>query len=529
MELILYNGIIHTMKDDEIVSALAIDNGLIAASGDDCEIFALKTANTKLVDLQRKLVIPGFNDSHMHILAYGLNKRRLEVGGCKTIQEIISKARAYIEKNQKLKLIIGRGWNQDHLPGRLFPSKQDLDEISREIPLILYRVCGHSAVINTKAMEAFNIDENTMPPLGGSFNFDTGLVCEAALDLFQLPELGHDEIKDILVEAIADMQKKGITSAQSDDFGFAAHEEVIKAYSELAAQGDLGIRIYQQNLFYNIEDIRVFLAKQANFPQLTPFYKLGPIKLLSDGSLGARTAFLSCSYKDDSTNTGIACFTQAELDEIVNYCQENSQAVAIHCIGDAALARALNSIEKAVKSCKARGLHLRHGIVHCQISDLPLLNKLKDLNLLAYIQPIFLDYDIHIVEERVGQELAKTSYNFKTLLDLGVHVSLGTDCPVESFDPLPNIYCAVTRKDLQGFPIEGFNASQALKVHEAVYCYTVGSAYCSQEENFKGQLAKGFLADLAVLDRDIFTISAEEIKDARVVMTIVGGKIVYSV
>lgn len=515
------------MKGDEVVSALAVKDGLVAATGSDAEMLAFKAADTKLVDLHKKLVVPGFNDSHLHILAYGLNKRRLDLNGCGSVAEIIDRGREYLAQQPGVKLLIGRGWNQDNMADHACPSKQDLDEITREIPLVLYRVCGHSAVVNSKALDVFGINENTLAPAGGSISLDTGLFCEAALDLMKLPALNVDEIKEILMEATADMLRHGITSAHSDDFGFAAYEDVITAYSELAAVGKLGLRIYQQCLFDNIADIRGFYSQRRSFPQGGPFYKLGPIKLLTDGSLGARTAFLSCPYHDDRSNSGIACFSQAELDEILCFCQENSQAVAIHCIGDAALARALASVEKAREAYGVVDDNPRHGIVHCQISDLPLLKKLRALDMLAYIQPIFLDYDIHIVEERVGRELAQTSYNFKTLLDLGVHVSLGTDCPVEPFAPLPNIYCAVARKDLHGFPADGFYAGQALSVHEAVYCYTAESAYCSREENIKGQLVKGFLADMAVIDRDIFTIAPQEIKDARVTMTIVGGKTAY--
>ncbi|MDR2712173.1 MAG: amidohydrolase [Clostridiales bacterium] len=527
MNLILFNGIVHTMQGEEVVSAVAADKGVIVAAGGDEEILALRTGITNAVDLEGKLLIPGFNDSHLHILNYGLSKRMLDLNGSESIMDIISRGRNYINMNPGAKAVLGWGWNQDSFADHTLPSKQELDKISRKLPLVFYRVCGHCAVVNSQALEFFSISKNTPPP-GGSFDWETGIFYEAALDLLKFPALDILEIKEILKEATADMVKKGITSAQSDDFGFAHYQDIINAYTELAGEGELPVRIYQQCFFDKIADIGKFFQSVGDFTASSPYYELGPVKLLADGSLGARTAFLSIPYSDDSSTKGIACFTQEELNEIIFLCQMKGHDAAIHCIGYGALAMALESLEKAQAAFADVGEKLRHGIVHCQISDKPLLEKLKALDLIAYIQPIFLDYDIHIAEKRVGRELAQTSYNFKTLLDLGVNLALGSDCPVEPFDPLPNIYCAVTRKDLQGLPEGGFQAKEALSVHEAVDCYTAGSAYCSHQENIKGKLVKGFLADMVVIDKDIFSIDPEEIKNACVKMTIINGNIVHA-
>ena len=524
MDKIFYNGVIHTMNGKEVVSALAVEGGLIRAVGGDEEILKLQTSHTELVDLQQKLMIPGFNDSHLHLLGYGLNKRRLNLAGCSSVADMIERGRDYLAQNPAGGPVLGRGWNQDHFQHPAFPQRQDLDAISSEQPLIFYRVCGHIAVINSPALEYFGIGPATKCPEGGSFDLQSGLFCENALDLLDLPAPGPAEIKVLIKEAAADLLKQGITSAQSDDFGYAAWRDVVRAYSELAQANELPIRIYQQCLFNKIEDISHFLHETSQYAPDQAFYRLGPIKLLSDGALGARTAYLTRPYHDDPSTQGIACFTQAELDDIVALCQQNGRATAIHCIGDGAAYRAAASIAKARQ---AGGAGLRHGIVHCQISDKSLLLKMQELELVAYIQPIFLDYDIHIVEQRVGAALARTSYQFKALHDLGVPLALGSDCPVEPFDPLPNIYCAVTRQDLRGFPPGGFNAEQALSVQEAVAAYTSGSAYCSYEENIKGRLTPGFYADMTVLDRDIFCINQHEIKNVCILMTVVAGKVLY--
>jgi predicted amidohydrolase YtcJ len=524
METIFYNGVIRTMNGGEVVSALGVERGLIRACGGDEQILALGGRDTLLVDLKRRLMLPGFNDSHLHIISYAMHKRHLNLVGCRSVTEMIGRGREYLVQNRVAGPLIGRGWNQDHFLSPAFPHKKDLDAVSTATPIIFYRVCGHSAVVNSCALAFFGVGPGSICPQGGSFDLESGLFCEAALDMLTLPPPGLEELKGLIKEATADMLKQGVTSAQSDDFGQAPWREVVRAYSELAQKDELPLRVYQQCLFNKIDDISHFLQEKPALPPNRAFYNLGPIKLLSDGSLGARTAYLTRPYHDDPSTRGIACFTQEELDEIVELCHKNGRALAIHCIGDGAAYRALSSLEKARK---IYGAGPRHGLVHCQISDAPLLLKMKELELLAYIQPIFLDYDIHIVEQRVGTELAQTSYQFKTLQDLGVHISLGSDCPVEPFNPLPNIYCAVARRDLQGFPPGGFNAAQALSVGEAVSAYTCGSAFCSSEEQIKGRLKEGFYADLTVLDRDIFRLRPQEIKDARVVMTVVGGKILY--
>jgi len=246
---------------------------------------------------------------------------------------------------------------------------------------------------------------------------------------------------------------------------------------------------------------------------------------LLDGSLGAKTASLTYDYADDPGNRGILCYTEEELDEMVSLAHKNNISVAIHGIGDNAIYMIFNSIKKAQDECHRDDA--RHGIVHCQIVDETLTNLFKEMDVLALVQPIFLHYDLHIVESRVGKEKAKLTYNYKTMMDLGIHVSFGTDCPVEDLNPLNCIYCAVTRKDLNGYPENGFNPDEKVSVYEAVYDYTVGSAYASFEENIKGKILKGMLADLTVLNEDIFKIEEDKIKDVVVDLTMVDGKIVY--
>lgn len=199
--------------------------------------------------------------------------------------------------------------------------------------------------------------------------------------------------------------------------------------------------------------------------------------------------------------------------------------IAVHCIGDKPMYMTFEAIEKVLK-VTPRENH-RHSIVHCQITDETLLNKFKELEVLAHIQPIFIHYDLHMVENRIGEERMKSSYAFKTMLDKGIHIGLGTDCPVEALDVMPSIYCAVTRKDPKGYPEGGWMPEQKLTVEEAVYNYTMGSAYASFEENIKGSISGGKLADMVVLSEDIFQVPEDRIKDIQIEMTILDGKVVF--
>jgi len=524
MDTIFFNGNIHTMNEEEIVNALAVKDGLVFAIGSNDEILKLKTKETRVIDLENKLMIPGFNDSHLHLFNYGIGKRRISFVGCKSLEEMTQKTKEYIEQNPNEKLVVGRGWNQDFFDKPVFPNRNDLDKICIEKPMVFYRVCGHVAILNTSALDYFEFNENTEVPEGGTLDLSTGILTENALNILVLPEINKDEFKELIKDVGNDLLSYGITSVQSDDFGKVDYHKVTQAFNELADDKELPVRVYQQCIFENYKEIEYFLNEKLEITSNDAYYKHGPIKLLADGSLGGRTAYLREPYYDDPNTKGIACFTQKEMDDIVELCQSKNKALAIHCIGDGTCYQVLESFEKAKVTSNNK---VRHGIVHCQINDEVIPIKMSELGLSAYVQPIFLDYDIHIVKERVGEKLAATSYQFKTLKKSGVVISLGSDCPVEFFDPYHNIYCAVSRKDLKGYPKEGYNPNEALSVQEAVYAYTVGSAYCSYEEDVKGKLIPGFYADCCVVDRDIFTVTTEEIKDAETLLTMIDGEVVY--
>jgi Predicted metal-dependent hydrolase with the TIM-barrel fold len=539
MDLILINGTIHTMDPSmPSAEAVAVDKGKFIKVGSNSDVLSLKTEDTEVIDLKGRPLFPGFNDSHMHLLSFGISLKMVILNDCKSVEEIVEKTKEFIKfRNiEKGTWVRGWGWNHDYFTTeRRFPTRYDLDKISAEYPIALSRACGHICTVNSKALEVMGITRDTAQVEGGRFDVDEngeplGIFREKALSLIYdlIPEPGLEEVKSMIKEAAAYANSKGLTSVQTDDFEHVPNHNfrmVMKAYNELKANGDLTLRVYVQCLLPNIEILKDFLNEGYHTGFGDDYFKLGPLKLLSDGSLGARTAALCKPYSDDPSTSGILVYTQEQLDELVSTAHNAGMHVAIHCIGDRSMYMAFDAIEKAIEE-NPRKDH-RHSIVHCQITDETLLRKFRDMNVIAHVQPIFLHYDLHIVEDRIGKERAKKTYAFKTMIDSGVYIGIGTDCPVEALDVMPSIYCAVNRKDLKGYPEGGWLPDEKISVEEAVYSYTMGGAYASFEEGTKGSITEGKLADMVVLCSDIFEIEPDTIKDVDIDMTFVGGRIAY--
>lgn len=538
MDLIFLNGKIITM-DASIpqVEAVYIKDSRIIDVGDNSKILSYKNDYTEIIDLKGKLMIPGFNDSHMHLLNYGSSLLNVNLVGVESIDEMIERTNKFIMDNSinSSSMIQGRGWNHDYFTEKRFPNRYDLDKISKTQPILLTRACGHVSVVNSKALELAGITRDTPQIAGGYFDIDVngeplGILRENAIALVsgQIAEPTIEEIKKMIMIASKKANAQGITSVQSDDLLSVTDDDfrkVINAFTELRNEENLTVRINEQSRFENIENLNKFINMGYITGMGDEFFKIGPLKLMADGSLGARTAYMCQPYFDDPSTSGIPYCTQEELDNLIITAHNAGMQVAVHCIGDKAMYMVFESIEKAQK-LNYKEDH-RHSIVHCQITDEALLNKFKEFNIIAHIQPIFLDYDLHIVEERVGKIRAKTTYNWKGMLERGIHIACGSDCPVEKFDVLPGIYSAVTRKDLKGYPECGWLPEQSLTVMEALNGFTIGAAYASFEENLKGSITPGKLADLVVLSEDIFEIKADAIKDVNVEMTFLGGKLVY--
>ncbi|WP_294580307.1 amidohydrolase [uncultured Thomasclavelia sp.] len=501
-------------------TALVEKEGKIIFVGSDEE--ALKYKGQK-IDLKQKYVYPGFNDSHMHLVNYGQFLKNVQLeDDSYSLAALLTKLKNSLKKGQWL---IGRGWNHDLFQDvSRFPTREDLDKISQDEPIVITRVCGHILVANSKAIELAKINNQTVD--GGSYDLTTGLFKENAMSLIYnaIKKPTVADIKESIMMGQKQLHAYGITSVQSDDFLSATddYHDALRAFEELAAEDKLTIRVYEQSQFTNLKTLKQFIDEGYYTGVGSPMFKIGPLKMLGDGSLGARTAFMSEPYYDDPTTQGIPVYTKDEFKEMFDYANKHQMQIAIHAIGDKILDWIIEAYEYALNNYP-RPDH-RHGIVHCQVTRKDQLLKFKELKLHAYIQSIFLDYDSHIINQRVKPELAKTSYNFKTLQEIAT-ISNGSDCPVEKPDVLKGIQLAVTRKAIDG--TGPYLPKQALSRQEAIDSFTKMGAYASFEEDVKGSIKPGHYCDLVILDEDILTVADSKIKDIKILATIVGGKLVY--
>lgn len=534
--MILYNGKVY-LEREKFAEAVLVEDDRIGAVGTNEEILAQKTADTELLDLEGKTVIPGLNDSHAHVLFLGEYLNSVQLLGVESIEEVIQRGKEFLATHTLLpgQVLTGQGWNQEQFPEneRRFLDRHDLDRISTEIPIIFNRTCGHVVSCNTKALEVAGYTADTPQPEGGSFEIGedgkpNGIFKELADRQLKkiIPTPTIESIKQEIMLGARHMISLGITSVQS--MNIKEHEEqksIFPAILQLRDQGKFPMRMCEQNYFTDPEYLEAYLESDF-YKNLKHdnIYKQGTIKTFLDGSLGGRTALMKRDYADAPGERGLHAVSKADFERIVQIAHAHHLQVLVHAIGDEAIEIALDTFDRV----NQHGPNVnRHGILHCQITDYSMLKRFKETDTLAVVQPVFLNSDWSIVDKRVGVDLAKTSYAFKTMLDLGVHVALGTDCPTEDINPFECIYCAVTRKDLKGRPEGGYHPEECLDIYEAIDGYTQGSAYVSFEENEKGRIQKGYYADLAVLDQDIFTVPKDKIKDIHADLTMVGGNIVF--
>ena len=510
--------------------AFAVEDGAFIFVGSNEDALALEAEQT--VDLQGCFVCAGFNDSHMHLLNLGQTLEQAPLfQHTGSLQDMLECLRGTTPGRGGW--ILGRGWNQDYFTDeKRMPNRYDLDQVSTEYPICVNRACGHALAVNSKALEILGINADTAQVPGGQIVMEngipTGIFFDNAMDLVlrAIPDPTKDEIKDMLRSACAYLNRCGITSCQSDDycvFQNLSWQVINDAYRELEESGELTVRVYEQANLTTVDAIDRFLKAGNQTGIGTDLFKIGPLKLLGDGALGARTAYLSQPYADAPDTRGLSVFTAEQFDALIGFAHRNGMQVAVHCIGDACMDLVLSAMDKAMAEYPRQDC--RHGIVHCQITRADQLKKLAAMGLHIYAQSIFLDYDIHIVKERVGEDLSSTSYSWKTLLDTGCTVSNGSDCPVERPDVLAGIQCAATRCDLRGNA--PYLPEQSFTVQQALDSFTAWGAYASFEENRKGQIRPGMLADFVVLGKNPFEVPTHQIKDIPVLATYLQGSQVF--
>lgn len=501
-------------RDDE---AFIIEDGRFTKFGANAGILADVAPNEETIDLAGMYVVPGFVDSHMHLLETGYYLRNVQLIGCTSRAQVAKKLQAACFDSRKW--VIGRGYDDSlYTDGRI--DRSFLDEISSEKPIVLRRVCGHESVLNSKALDMMAIDEETVCE-GGTIDLEYGIVREKAVDLVQskMPQPDVEEIKDMILEAERYCASFGITSVGTDDFLSVTDEyrPVLTAYEQLAYQERLHLHIIEQCEFKDAKEFAVFLDEGYSQGVTHGHFTIGPLKLIADGSLGAHTAALSKPYIGTET-TGDLLYKEEDMRLLVQMANRFNMGVIIHCIGDAALDQVLAVFGNEMYE----GNPLGDGIVHCQIMRHDQVTKIKKLGLGCYFQSLFIGDDAALVKEVVPEVLQKSAYPHKTLLE-ACSCGNGSDSPVCVPNVLRGISFAVTRADQSGNTI---TPEEAMTVDEAVLSYTEKAAsLLGMEET--GKLCEGYHADFVVLEKDLHEIAPTDLEKCRVMMTVSEGETVF--
>ena len=540
---VLFNAKIY-VEAGCFAEAVYQEDGIIKAVGLNSEILAMAPYEAEKIDCKGKTVIPGLNDSHMHLLMIGEVLTEPPIGPSKSVEDMIEICRKFAAENPDAVVngMHGQGWKQGLFEeGKVrLPNKDDLDKISTEYPIMLERVCGHTCALNSKALEILGITEDTPVDFyeGGTIERGAdgklnGYITENAVYAVRhvVPEADPEMRRKQLLSAMKYATEHGLTSVQSNDLGLmtANSKSNFDIYKHLYEDGLATLRFRHQVCCLLEKDLDEFIetefANRADYERFDNWLTLGPLKMFKDGSLGARTGLMRHEYEDDPGNYGIDSLNPQLMDRLVKKAAEHGIQSVTHVIGDAAIEQTQECYEKAMKDGKNV---LRNVLIHCQITDKPLLERIAKADTLIAYQPVFLQGDMYAVESRCGVELSSTSYAMKTAIDLGIHASYGTDSPVEDCNPFANIYCAVNRKDLTGKPDGGFNPQECVTVEQAIDAYTIESAYMEFAEEYKGRIKPGYYADLEILDKDIFTCDTMEIINILPELVMVGGKVVYT-
>lgn len=525
---IFYNAKVYTLDPSfPQATGVYVKNGLVVEVGDGGQLRAkYGGSETKLIDVQGGMLIPGLVDSHMHLVAQGMKLRALDFSNCTDALEMKRMLQEKIDATPEGEWIIGIGWNENNFSDKKIFSKRELDELSSRHPIFLTRICCHIYLANSLAFQIAGISEDRPDPNGGKLDRNehgelTGLLLENAGMLIQqhIPEPTYAELKLCLEAAIQEAWSVGLVGCHSEDLRNAGgFLQTVQLYDEVLHQEQHYFRVNQLVYYQFLDEL---LQTEQRFGHGSPFFDIGAIKLFADGAMGGRSALLSQPYSDDSSKRGVAIHSQEELNELVLKARNNHFPIAVHTIGDLALEMTLNAIEAhPVK------LGQLDRIIHAQVLRPELVYRMQQLDLIVDIQPRFVVGDFPWVIERLGQERIQQSYAWKTLLQAGLICAGGSDAPIEPVAPLLGMHAAVTRHAPHELH-DGYVPEQKLSPLEALQLFTVGSAQAEQKQHVKGTITPGKYADFTILDQDLFVTQPAEWLKTNIMMTVVQGHVVY--
>ena len=530
-ELVVLDGRLVTVSDaNPEAEALAVVGGRIVAVGKSHEIREFIGPGTRVLDAEGRLVTPGLIDSHVHLAGLGWSRQQLDLVGTKSESQIAEMVRRRSEKLPPGRWVLGRGWDQNDWADPKFPTSQSLSRAASDRPVVLNRICGHACWANRKALQIAGIDRNTPDPPGGRILRDargdaTGVLIDAAESLVwsNVPEATDAEKAEALELALAECVEMGITGAHDAGAG----RDTIALAERMLKEERLPIRLY---LMLSGGDRGLLSEMFAKGPRVglgDHRLTIRAVKLFVDGALGSRGAAMLEPYSDEPDQSGLLVRSEEEIFAISKKALASGYQVCTHAIGDRGNRITVNAYERAFLSRPSVVDH-RFRIEHAQILDAAEIPRIAELGLIASMQTMHCVSDMPWVHDRIGASRAREgAYLWRTLLDEGIVIANGSDAPVESVNPIFGIHAAVTRCDHAGNPPGGWYPGQRMTRTEALRSFTLDAAHAAFEEDIKGSLSVGKLADLVVWSDDFLTAPPSAIPSTRAEITIVGGKIVH--
>jgi predicted amidohydrolase YtcJ len=520
------NARVHTVDPRHpAAGAVVVRDGCIVFVGSTADARRFAGHDAEIIDLQGRLLLPGFIDDHVHFVLGGEQATGLDTRMCTSKDAFIAALRNHVDKHRG-SWIKGGDWDHERWAERVLPKKEWVDPFSAETPLFLPRFDWHMALVNSTGLAAAGITRDTPDPAGGKIERDpvtgdpTGIVKDAAMDLVlaRMPKPTAADLERRVRDALDVARRNGVTSIHD-----IAEETHIPVYRKLADAGELTCRIFAR---LPLSGYGALVGQHITHQSGDPFLRLGSMKAFSDGSLGSNTAWFFERYlNEDTCGLPMEALSDGRMRTWALEADRNGLQLSIHAIGDRANSAVLDIFEEIVRTNPAwdRRFRIEHA-QHLRSGDIA---RFASLGVIASVQPYHAIDDGVWAESRIGPERVKTTYAFRSMLDAGVHVCFGSDWTVSPLHPLGGIHAAVTRATLDGRNPRGWVPEERLSVEHAVRCTTINNAYASFEEGLKGSITPGKLADMVVLDRDIFAIAPEAIREVAVQMTVVGGRIVY--
>jgi len=528
--ILIHNAVVYTMDAKQPrAEAVAIRGSRILAVGSSADILKMRGPYTRVIDAQGGTVVPGLHDAHGHFTSLGALLQRLDLRGTTSYAQVLDKVRARVATAKPGEWILGRNWDQNDWPTKVFPTHGELDKVAPDHPVYLNRVDGHAALVNTAAMKAAGLTRESKDPPGGRIIRDargapTGVLVDRAMGLVSraIPPDTDAQMAEQIRLADRECRRLGLTMVH--DAGVSPR--VAEMYKKVATEGGLHTRLYVM-LRGSLAELAPLFAKGPIVDEAEGRITVRAIKITADGALGSRGAALLEDYSDERGNRGLLLMEPEQMYELTLAAAKAGFQTCIHAIGDRANRIVLDLFERVQKAVPAaRELRLRNE--HAQILDAADIPRFAKLGVIASMQGTHCTSDMPWAPARLGaQRVAEGAYVWQKLLKTGATLANGSDFPVEEANPMLGFYASITRQDPAGHPPNGWAPDQRLTREQALASFTINAAFAAHADKQLGSLEAGKLADLVMLSKDIMTVPPREILATRVLRTIVGGQVVH--